>query len=105
MYKRIIDIENKLDEGMFLFGARPEGRGGVTFKNSGYQKKTVLQEITPPLAKTNNFALASAYFYLNNMVVSGIFPIFAVDIVRFSSTTLDYPISDMCYQAINVYLM
>ena len=22
MYKRIIDIENKLDEGMFLFGAR-----------------------------------------------------------------------------------
>lgn len=26
MYKRIFDIENKLDEGMFLFGARQTGK-------------------------------------------------------------------------------
>ena len=26
MYKRIIDIERKLDEGMFLFGARQTGK-------------------------------------------------------------------------------
>jgi len=26
MYKRIFDIEGKLDEGMFLFGARQTGK-------------------------------------------------------------------------------
>ncbi len=26
MYKRIFDIENQLDEGMFLFGARQVGK-------------------------------------------------------------------------------
>lgn len=26
MYKRVFDIENKLDEGMFLFGARQTGK-------------------------------------------------------------------------------
>ncbi|MBQ9597077.1 MAG: hypothetical protein IJR34_02355, partial [Bacteroidales bacterium] len=35
MYKRIFDIENQLDEGMFLFGARQVG------------KSTLLQERFP----------------------------------------------------------
>jgi len=41
MYKRIFDIENKLDEGMFLFGARqtvnlPCAGGGSVSSETGW---------------------------------------------------------------------
>ena len=39
MYKRIFDIENKLDEGMFLFGARQTGKSTLLkerFKDAIY---------------------------------------------------------------------
>lgn len=41
MYKRIFDIENKLDEGMFLFGARQTGKSTLLkerFKGAIYPK-------------------------------------------------------------------
>ena len=39
MYERIFDIENKLDEGMFLFGARQTGKSTLLkerFKGAVY---------------------------------------------------------------------
>ena len=51
MYKRIFDIENKLDEGMFLFGARQTDISATTFSDllHGRRASYSLDELAGPV--------------------------------------------------------
>ena len=51
MYKRIFDIENKLDEGMFLFGARQTGISATTFSDLLHGRRALSFDIARSLHK------------------------------------------------------